>query len=110
MLWRSGGATVREVHDSLSKMRGSGYNSTLKLIQIMTDKGYVRRDMSRRPQVYTATSSEQQTKKQLLRDLMDRVFDGSNADMITHALLLKRPSGDELSKLRHQLEGAGRRK
>ena len=101
---------MRDVHESLSKLRGSGYNSTLKLIQIMTDKGYVRRDMSLRPQVYTAVSSESQTKKQLLRDLADRVFDGSNVDMIMHALALRKPSGEELSKLRQQLEGSGRRK
>ena len=101
---------MRDVHDSLTKLRGSGYNSTLKLIQIMNDKGYVRRDMSRRPQVYTAVSSESQTKKQLLRDLADRVFDGSNVDLITHAIALKKPSGEELSKLRQQLEGSGRRK
>ena len=92
VLWRRGAGTVRDIHEELRKLRRSGYNSTLKLVQIMTDKGYVRRDMSRRPQVYSAVLGEQQTKKQLLRDLADRVFGGSVADLIEHASLLKRGS------------------
>jgi predicted transcriptional regulator len=95
VLWESGGATVREIYNVLSPIRGSGYNSVLKLVQIMHDKKYVKRDDSRRPQVYTAAVGEQQTKRLLLKDLLDRVFAGSAEEMVTHIQSLKKGSPRE---------------
>src|ERR671910_3306550 len=77
VLWARGAATVREVHDSLSAARPTAYTTTLKLLQIMTEKGLVERDERDRSHVYRARSGEEQTQRQLLHDLLDRVFDGS---------------------------------
>jgi predicted transcriptional regulator len=76
----------------------------LKLVQIMHDKGYVRRDETRRPLVYHPSSTEQQTQKLLLRDLMERVFGGSARSMIAQILALKRATPDEIGQIRDQLD------
>jgi predicted transcriptional regulator len=107
-LWANGGQTVREVYLTVGKKRGSGYNSTLKLVQIMHDKGYVRRDDTVRPQIYYAVLTKQGTHRLLLKDLMDRVFGGSNADMIKHLLQLKKATPQQISEIKAQLEGKSR--
>ena len=105
VLWQRGGCTIRELYNEIRKIRGSGYNSTLKLTQIMHDKGYVKRDDSKRPQVYTAVLTRHGTHRLLLKDLMDRVFGGSTTDMISHLLSLKKATPQQLAELRAQLEG-----
>jgi len=108
VLWHRGGSTVRELHNELKKLRGSGYNSTLKLVQIMHEKGYVKRDDSRRPQVYFAVLTRHGTHRLLLKDLMDRVFGGTTAEMISHLLALKKATPQQIAELREQLEGMGK--
>jgi predicted transcriptional regulator len=109
VLWKRDAATVRQIYDELSRTRTSGYNSVLKLIQIMTDKGYVRRrDESERPQVYQATLTEQENRRNMLRDLMERVFGGSAQQLILQALSLKRPTSQELKQLRAHLDRLAR--
>src|SRR5919108_5570184 len=84
VLWARGPSTVREVFDALG---GEGaYTTVLKLLQIMTTKGLVRRDDAERTHVYEAAYSEEQTQKQLVSDLLDRVFDGSAAKLVLHAI------------------------
>ena len=99
---------MRELHNELKKLRGSGYNSTLKLVQIMHEKGYVKRDDSRRPQVYFAVLTRHGTHRLLLKDLMDRVFGGTTAEMISHLLALKKATPQQIAELREQLEGMGK--
>jgi predicted transcriptional regulator len=108
VIWSRGGSTVRELYNELKKIRGSGYNSVLKLVQIMHDKGYVRRDDTVRPQIYYAVLTKQGTHRLLLKDLMDRVFGGSNADMIKHLLQLKKATPQQISEIKAQLEGKSR--
>ena len=108
VLWQRGGSTVRELYNELKKIRGSGYNSVLKLVQIMHDKGYVKRDDTRRPQVYYAVLTRHGTHRLLLKDLLDRVFNGSNSEMIGHLLALKKATPQQMAELRSQLEGAGK--
>ena len=108
VLWQRGGSTVRELYNELKKIRGSGYNSVLKLVQIMHDKGYVKRDDTRRPQVYYAVLTRHGTHRLLLKDLLDRVFNGSNSEMIRHLLALKKATPQQMAELRSQLEGAGK--
>ena len=108
VLWQRGGSTVRELYNELKKIRGSGYNSVLKLVQIMHDKGYVKRDDTRRPQVYYAVLTRHGTHRLLLKDLLDRVFNGSNSEMIGHLLALKKATPQQMADLRSQLEGAGK--
>jgi BlaI family transcriptional regulator, penicillinase repressor len=108
VLWSRGGSTVRELYNELKKIRGSGYNSVLKLVQIMHDKGYVKRDDAVRPQIYYPVLTRHGTHRLLLKDLMDRVFGGSNAEMIGHLLALKKATPQQLAELKAQLEGGGK--
>src|SRR5688500_17154066 len=84
VLWSRGPSTVREVAEAMG--REGAYTTILKLMQIMTDKGLVKRDDSTRTHVYTAASSENQTKRQLVTDLVNKVFEGSAAKLVLQAL------------------------
>ncbi|HYX42292.1 MAG TPA: BlaI/MecI/CopY family transcriptional regulator [Pyrinomonadaceae bacterium] len=103
VLWTRGPATVREVHETLAKSRALGYTTVLKLMQIMTEKGLVRRDERQRAHVYAARFAQEQTQRQLVGDLLDRAFGGSAAKMVMHALSAKRTSDEELAQIRQLL-------
>jgi predicted transcriptional regulator len=111
VLWqRPGGCTVREIHDQLKSTRGSGYTSVLKIIQIMTRKGQLRRDDTVRPQVYHSAVTEHDTQRGFMRDVFDRVFGGSAKQLLTHALALKRAKPEELDEIRKMIDEIDRRK
>ena len=82
----------------------SAYTTTLKLLQIMTDKGLVVRAEQNRQHVYRARQSEQSMQKRLVRDLLDRAFNGSTARLVMQALAAKPASADELREIRRLLE------
>ncbi len=86
MLWARGPSTVRQVHEALADARDTGYTTTLKLMQIMAEKGLVTRDESARTHIYAARSSQDQTQRQLVSDLVDRAFGGSAAALVLQAL------------------------
>ena len=104
-LWDRAGSTVREIHNSLKDARGTGYSTTLKLIQVMTEKRLVRRDRSR-PQRYWATLREEQTQNQLVDDLVQRGFRGSAAKLVMRAVEAKRVSDLELAEIRKLIDEA----
>ena len=104
VLWEKGPCTVRDVQEELDRSRPTGYTTVLKLLQIMTDKGLVRRDESQRTHVYAARLTQEQTQRQLLRDLMDRAFEGSAGNLVMRALAEDLTTEDELSKIRTLLE------
>src|SRR5215469_10721851 len=95
-LWTSGPATVREIQRSMNAARPIGYTTVLKLLQIMTEKGLVERDESVRPQIYRPRNSQEQTQRQLVRDLLHRAFDGSVKSLVLQALAGKKASPGEL--------------
>jgi BlaI family penicillinase repressor len=101
-LWRLGPATVREVHEALGK--DSGYTTTLKQMQLMTDKGLVKRSERFRSHVYEAAEAKEQTQKQIAGDLLKRAFDGSAKSMLLGALTAQRASNDELQEIRRLLD------
>jgi BlaI family penicillinase repressor len=105
VLWAQGACTVRQVHDALSRERPSAYTTALKMLQIMTEKGLVRRDVTDRTHVYQARLSEEQTQRQLVRDLLDRAFGGSSSKLVMQALSAKRATPEELTEIRKLLEG-----
>jgi predicted transcriptional regulator len=88
----------------MSRERPTAYTTALKLLQIMTEKGLVRRDETDRTHVYHARLSEEQTQRQLIRDLLDRAFGGSSSKLVLQALATKRASSDELAEIRRMLE------
>jgi predicted transcriptional regulator len=104
VLWERGASTVRQVHDVLSRERPTAYTTALKLLQIMTEKGLVRRDETDRTHVYHARLTEEQTQRQLVRDLLDRAFAGSASKLVMQALAAKRASAEELGEIRRLLQ------
>jgi BlaI family transcriptional regulator, penicillinase repressor len=104
VLWQRGPCTVREVNDALQKARGTGYTTTLKLLQIMTEKGLVRRNDSARSHVYQASAPAETTQRQLVRDLLDRAFGGSAQQLVMQALATRRASPEELAEIRRLLD------
>jgi predicted transcriptional regulator len=110
VLWRRGPCTVREVQVELTQAQPTGYTTALKLLQIMTEKGLVERDESRRTHVYRASRPEEQTQRQLVGDLLERAFGGSAEKLVMQALASKPASAEELAAIRallDQLEGGG---
>lgn len=107
ILWERGASTVRQVHEMLAPERSTGYTTTLKLLQIMTEKGLVGRDESDRTHIYQARLSEQQTQRQLVGDLLDRAFGGSASKLVMQALASRKASAEEMKEIR-KLVGARR--
>jgi predicted transcriptional regulator len=105
ILWERGPSTVRQVHDQLARDRSAAYTTALKLLQIMTEKGLVERDERERTHVYRAKLSEDQTQRQLVRDLLDRAFGGSAGKLVMQALATRRASADELRDIRNLIDG-----
>ena len=104
VLWSRGPSTVREVLDSLNEKKSLGYTSVLKLLQIMTAKGTVRRDESNRAHVYEAFRPADHTKRQLATDMLQRVFAGSASQLMMHALAGHSASPEEIKELRRILD------
>ena len=105
VLWDLGPCTVRRVHEVLSRERPAAYTTSLKLLQIMTEKGLVSRDERDRSHVYHAKLTEEQTQRQLVRDLLDRAFGGSASKLVMQALAARRASAEELSEIRRLIDG-----
>jgi predicted transcriptional regulator len=104
VLWERGPSTVRDVQESLEDERGTGYTTALKLLQIMTDKGLVRRDDRQRTHVYKAVVPAEVTQRQLVRDLLDRAFGGSARQLVMQALSAERASKADLAEIRKLLD------
>lgn len=104
VLWRLGPATVRAVHAELSRVQETGYTTVLKMLQIMTEKGLVKRDEAERSHVYQPTCSEQQVQRQLVGHLLERAFGGSAQKLVLQALAAKKSSPDELAEIRKLLD------
>jgi len=108
VLWSNGPASVRDVQRILNETRATGYTTVLKTIQIMTEKGLVERDESVRPQIYRPRHSQEQTQRQLVRDLLQRAFGGSVKTLVLQALSTKKSSAaelEEIEKLLDRIEG-----
>ena len=104
VLWERGPSTVRDVHEQLNGKRPMGYTSVLKLMQIMTAKGAVRRNEEQRAHVYEAVEPAEKTKQQFALDVLQRVFDGSASELMMHALAGHKASKEEMEELRRLLK------
>lgn len=103
ILWELGSGTVRQVHEAMSEDSATGYTTTLKLMQIMTEKGLLERDDSQFKHVFRPAISEEKTQSQLVGDLLDRVFSGSAEKLVLRALSSKKVSAEELAKIEKML-------
>ncbi len=104
ILWDNGPSTVREVNEAMNKDEDTGYTTTLKLMQIMTEKGLVVRDESERQHVYKPAATEEKTQKQLVGDLLERAFCGSAEKLVMRALSAKKVSAKELTRIKKLLD------
>ena len=99
ILWDMGPSTVRQVNKKMNKQQRTGYTTTLKLMQIMTEKGLVVRDDSKFQHIYKPAVSEEKTQNQVVGDLLEKVFSGSTEKLVMRALSAKKVSTKELSKI-----------
>ena len=104
VLWSRGPSTVREIHETITLRKPAQYTTVLKLMQIMADKGLVRRDEKQRAHVYQAARSAEWTRKQLAGDLLERGFSGSAARLMQGALSARKASKADLAEMRKLLD------
>lgn len=112
VLWQAGASTVREILAKLKESRSPeiGYTTVLKLMQIMTDKGLLTRDSSQRPQIYTATISQDETQRNFIGDLMNKAFGGSAKQLVMQILATEEASDAELAEVEELLDRLEREK
>ncbi len=104
VLWELGPSTVRQVHEHLPGKPPRGYTTVLKIMQIMSDKGLVRRDERQRAHVYEPCLSAEETQRSLMTHLLDRAFEGSAGKMVMQALSTRKASAAEREEIRRLLD------
>jgi BlaI family penicillinase repressor len=104
ILWEKKQCTVRDVHEILTTNKEAGYTTTLKLMQIMHEKGLVARDTSAKTHIYSPLVNQQKTQQHLVRKLIDDVFNGSASRMVMQALGNQNASNDEIDAIKKYLD------
>ena len=103
VLWSRGPSTVRDVHEIIAGRKSAQYTTVLKQLQVMAEKGLVRRDETQRSHVYEPARPREWTQRQLAGDLLNRAFDGSAKGLLLGALSVRKASKEELADLRRLL-------
>ena len=104
ILWDNGPSTVKQVNEKMNKTERVGYTTTLKLMQIMTEKGSLERDDSQFKHIYKPAITEEKTQNQLVGDLVERAFNGSAEKLVMCALSAKKVPHKELAKIKKLLD------
>lgn len=104
VLWDRGPSSVREIQEALEVRRPTGYTTVLKLLQIMTEKGIVERDETRRAHLYSPRVPREQTEQQMVGDLVDRAFGGSASRLVMQALSSRPATAEELDRIRQLID------
>ena len=104
VLWEKDKATVREVHENILKFKDAGYTTTLKLMQIMFEKGLVTRDDSSKTHIYTPNVSREKTQNQFLGKMINNLFGGSSTQLVMQALGNHSPNKEELNEIQALLD------
>ena len=104
ILWRRGPSTVKDVHKDIHRLRSTRLTTTLKQMQLMTGKRLLKRDESRRPQLFSPQVPQESTLRQLAGDLLERAFGGSAERLVMHALEARKVSREELDRIRKLLD------
>jgi predicted transcriptional regulator len=106
VLWEHGPATVRRMYNILKDRRGTGYSTTLRMVQVMTEKGLILKDDSVRPQLYTAAAPREQTQLRLVDHLIQSGFGGSAMSLVLRAAAARRITSEDLSQIKRMVEKA----
>ena len=104
LIWKRGPMTVRQIHDLLSKEKKTGYTTTLKMMQIMTEKGFLGRKEQGRGHIYHSEVSEKKTTQNRLDSFIDATFGGSASRLVMQLLGSENTSEEELKKIREVLD------
>jgi BlaI family penicillinase repressor len=104
VLWEKEYATVREVHETILKTKEAGYTTTLKLMQIMFEKGLVTRDDSAKTHIYRPNVSKEKTQNQFLGKMITSLFGGSSSQLVMQALGSQSPTREELDEIQELLD------
>ncbi len=104
ILWDNGPQTARQVFEHLSVLKETAYSTTVKMLSVMLEKGHVARDDDAQPQVYRAARTRAKTQKGMLKDLVDRAYDGSMMSLMMQALSAHRASPEEVEEMRQILD------
>jgi BlaI family penicillinase repressor len=111
ILWEQGPSTARQIHNRLAEERDTNYSTSVKMLSVMLDKRLVKRDESVRPQVFRPAASQERTQKRMLKDLIQRAYDGSASSLVLQALASQKASPEELAEIRRllsEMEGGER--
>ena len=108
ILWRNAPATAREIHNRLAEVRNTNYSTTVKMLSVMLEKSLVRRDDTVRPQVFRSAATQERTQQRMLKDLIQKDYDGSAGSLVLQALASQKASPQELAEIRRVLEDLGK--
>lgn len=103
ILWAKGPATVRDIHEVLAATKDAGYTTTLKLMQIMLEKGLLEREASGKTHIYEAAVTREQTQGQIVRRMIDTVFNGSAMQLVMQALGNHKANAAEVDEIKKYL-------
>lgn len=106
VIWEFDSATVREVHEIINARKPTGYTTVLKMLQIMDEKNLVERDKTNRAHVYRAKTKQSETGKQMLRDVMQKVFGGSALKLVQQVLETETTTAEDLREIRKMIQEA----
>lgn len=109
VLWNDGPSTARQIHNALQAAKQTSYSTTVKMLSVMLEKGLVKRDEQASPQVYRAAVSRESAGKRLVKDLVEKVYDGAAMSLVLHALKSAQASPEELAEVRRLLDEKERR-
>jgi BlaI family transcriptional regulator, penicillinase repressor len=104
ILWEHQTATVREVHEIISKSKPTVYTTTLKTMQIMTEKGFVERETSNKAHSYKASTKSWELKKDIVAKLLETVFKGSAIEFVQHIMIAKSLEPSEMKEIRKMIK------
>jgi len=106
VIWELDTATVREVHEIINARKPTGYTTILKMLQIMNEKGLVERDKTNRAHIYRAKTKQNETGKQMLSDVMQKVFGGSALKLVQQVLETETTTAEDLREIRKMIQEA----
>jgi predicted transcriptional regulator len=104
ILWDNGPSTVKQVHEVVNKKKSIGYTTTLKVMQVMHERGLLVRNDSKYRHIYTPTLPEEKTQRQLVTDFLEKAFSGSTEKLLMHLLSAKKIPAKERAKIRKMLD------
>ncbi len=111
ILWEQGPSTARQIHDGLAENRETNYSTTVKMLSVMLEKSLVKRDETVRPQLFRSAATQGRTQQRMLKDLVQKAYDGSVGSLVLQALSSQKSSPEELAEIRrflNELEGGAK--